>query len=44
MLCYSSIFGLPSDSLNDTFVLYKGVIKQYRNPDIHNIVLILPLG
>src|SRR5919106_5010554 len=35
----SSLFGLsPSDPLKDTFLLYKKVTEQYRNPEILGIV------
>ena len=35
----NSLFGLsPSDPLKDTFLLYKKVIEQYRNPEILRIV------
>jgi peptide-N4-(N-acetyl-beta-glucosaminyl)asparagine amidase len=37
--CSSSLFGLsPSDPLKDTFLLYKKVTEQYRNPEILKIV------
>jgi hypothetical protein len=35
----SSLFGLSSsDPLKDTFLLYKKVTEQYRNPEIRRIV------
>ena len=34
MLNWSCLFGLPSDSLKDTFMLYKRVTQQYENPEI----------
>jgi hypothetical protein len=34
MLDWSCLFGLPSDSLKDTFMLYKRVTEQYENPEI----------
>ncbi len=34
MLNWSCLFGLPSDSLKDTFMLYKRVTEQYQNPEI----------
>jgi peptide-N4-(N-acetyl-beta-glucosaminyl)asparagine amidase len=37
--CSSSLFGLSSsDPLKDTFLLYKKVTEQYRNPEILRIV------
>ena len=37
--CSSSLFGLSSsDPLKDTFLLYKKVAEQYRNPEILRIV------
>jgi peptide-N4-(N-acetyl-beta-glucosaminyl)asparagine amidase len=38
MLDWSSLFGFPSDPLKDTFLLYKRVTEQYRNPEILNKV------
>jgi hypothetical protein len=38
MLGYSSLLGLYSDRLKDTFVLYKRVTEQYRNPHILKII------
>ncbi len=34
MLGWSSLFSLHSDTLKDTFLLYKRVTEQYENPDI----------
>ena len=34
MLNWSCLFGLPSDPLKDTFMLYKRVTEQYENPEI----------
>ena len=34
MLDWSSLLGLPSDPLKDTFMLYKRVTEQYENPEI----------
>jgi peptide-N4-(N-acetyl-beta-glucosaminyl)asparagine amidase len=34
MLDWSRLFGLPSDPLKDTFMLYKRVTEQYENPEI----------
>ena len=34
MLDWSCLLGLPSDSLKDTFMLYKRVTEQYENPEI----------
>src|SRR5215217_3967992 len=37
--CSSSLFGLSSsDPLKDTFLLYKKVTEQYRNPEILRII------
>jgi hypothetical protein len=33
-ICWSSLFGQPSDPLKDTFLLYKRVTEQYENPEI----------
>jgi peptide-N4-(N-acetyl-beta-glucosaminyl)asparagine amidase len=38
MLGWSSLFGLSSDPLKGTFLLYKRVTEQYRNPEILKIV------
>src|SRR5436190_17294325 len=38
MLGCSSLFGLSSDPLKDTFLLYKRVTEQYRNPEILRII------
>ena len=38
MLGCSSLFGLTSDPLKDTFLLYKRVTEQYRNPEILRII------
>ncbi len=34
MLDWTCLFRLPSDPLKDTFLLYKRVTEQYRNPEI----------
>ena len=34
MLDWSRLFVLPSDSLKDTFMLYKRVTEHYENPEI----------
>jgi Transglutaminase-like superfamily len=34
MLDWSSLLGLPSDPLKDSFMLYKRVTEQYENPEI----------
>ena len=34
MLNWSCLFGLPSDPLKNTFLLYKRVTEQYENPEI----------
>ena len=34
MLDWSSLFGLSSDPLKDSFLLYKRVTEQYENPEI----------
>src|ERR687885_1432046 len=34
MLDWSRLFGLPSDPLKDTFMLYKRVTEQYENLEI----------
>ena len=37
--CSSSLFGLSSsDTLKDTFLLYKRVTEQYENPEILKII------
>jgi peptide-N4-(N-acetyl-beta-glucosaminyl)asparagine amidase len=36
--CSSSLFGLSSDLLKDTFLLYKRVTEQYRNIEILKII------
>src|SRR6187200_1923910 len=36
--CSSSLFGLSSDLLKDTFLLYKRVTEQYRNLEILKII------
>ena len=38
MLGCSSLFGLSSDPLKDTFLLYKSVTAQYRNSEILRII------
>ena len=38
MLGCSSLFGLSSDPSKDTFLLYKRVTEQYRNPEILKIM------
>ena len=38
MLGCSSLFGLTSDPLKDTLLLYKRVTEQYRNPVILKII------
>jgi hypothetical protein len=43
MLNWSCLFGLPSDSLKDTFMLYKRVTEQYENPEILKKVSQLPI-
>src|SRR2546422_6541465 len=34
MIDWSSLFGLPSDPLKDSFLLYKRVTEQYENLEI----------
>ncbi|HEY9492828.1 MAG TPA: hypothetical protein VIP56_12650, partial [Nitrososphaeraceae archaeon] len=38
MLGCSSLFGLSSDPLKDTFLLYKRITAQYRNSEILRII------
>jgi hypothetical protein len=38
MLGCSSLFGLTSDPLKETFLLYKRVTEQYSNPEILRII------